>query len=367
VSERRFGVRGGKFPERYRVSAATTAGRYIVEDPERGTRWALGLRELTACRAFDGVRDYEQIAEVLRERGGAPPSRPALQALEDRLLTLGLLEPDAPRPRTGVVRVHHMLHGLWRLELVTLRPGRRTDAVLRRLAALSSAGAVAALSVSALAVLAGLAPHLGRLVAETPRALGGPGLFACYVVAWLSAVFHEGAHMLSCRRYGVGVKRVGIGLLGLLPFASTEPHQDDWDRLPARKRIVTVVVGPLGSLLFAELSAWVWLLGHDVKALRLLGIYGALSGTLLMVPTLVPIFPGDAYLLLTQWLGRPNLRWRSFDHLLFVVARRRTSATRGEATLYVGFAAATIVGWLAGLAVIGWALWRVLGSPGIGW
>ena len=366
MSERRLGVRGGRFPERYRVSAATTAGRYVVEDPERGTRWALGLRELTACRAFDGARDYDEIAEVLCKRGGAPP-RPALRALEDRLLTLGLLEAGAPRPRKAAAWVHYMLRRLWRLELVTLRPGRRTDSFLRRLAPLSSAGAVAALSASALAVLAGLAPQLGRLVAETPHALGGPGLLACYVVAWLSAVFHEGAHMLGCRRYGIRVKRVGVGLLGLLPFAWTQPHQDDWDRLPVRKRMVTVVVGPFGSLLFAELSACVWLLGHDVKALRLLGIYGALSGTLLMVPTLVPIFPGDAYLLLTEWLGRPNLRWRSFDHLLSVVAQRRTSATRVEATLYVGFAAATIVGWLVGLASVSWALSRVLGSPGVGW
>jgi putative peptide zinc metalloprotease protein len=235
------------------------------------------------------------------------------------------------------------------------------------LAPLSSAGAVAALAVCALAVLAGLVPHLGRLVAETPRALSGSGLLLCYIVAWLSAVFHEGAHILGCRRYGVGVKRVGVGLLGLLPFAWTQPNQDDWDELPARQRVVTVVVGPLGSLLFAELGACIWLLGHDVKALRLLGIYGALSGTLLMVPTLIPVFPGDAYLLLTQWLGRPNLRWRSFDHLLAVMTRRRTSATRGEAVLYVGFATATIVGRLVGLAVIGWALWRLLSLPGADW
>ncbi len=354
------------FPERYRVCAAATAGRYLVEDPEFGTRWELGIRELAACRAFDGVRDYDQIAEVLRDYG-ASPDRPALMALEDRLLSLGLLEHSTPRSPAAATRVSRLLRRLWQLELVSLRPGRRTDAVLRRLAPLSSPGGVAALSACSLAVLIGLAPDLGRLVAEARPALAGPGLLACYVVAWLSAVVHEGAHVMGCRRYGVGIKRVGIGLLGLLPFAWTQPCQAEWDMLPDRKRIVTVVVGPLGSLVFAELSACVWWLGHDVTALRLLGIYGVLSGTLLMAPTLLPIFPGDGYLLLTQWLGRPNLRWRSFDSLRSLVTKRQTSATGGEKTLYVGFAAATIAGRLAGLVFTGWVLWRLGGSPGTAW
>jgi putative peptide zinc metalloprotease protein len=234
---------------------------------------------------------------------------------------------------------------------------------------LTDRGPVLLATVYALATLALLCARVGDLAGEVRPALAGAGLLGLAAAFAASAVFHEGGHALACHRYAVGVERIGIGLRWLVPFAWTRPDQDAWRQLPGRARVVTAVAGPLGSLLFAALGGTLWYAAHDVEALRLAGLYSVVAGTVGMAPTLVPTFEGDAYLLLEMWLGRPNLRQRSFEHLLgaFTGTPRTSRTRRGAHLLYVAFAlTSALLCAAATCCVLGAVYWFAIAPLG-GW
>lgn len=338
----------GRFPPRMRVEAAGP-GRHTLTDPRTRAQWALGAAELAVARRFDGRTTYTAIAEDLHRVGGRRISPDKLRAFEARLLGLGVLE-DATRPRLA-----QRLARLERVDFGAVDPTPALDAVLRRAPWLVRGPAVAAMVAGVAAALAGLLARLPEFAAAVPSALRGWGLLWMVVVITASSVFHEGGHALACRAFGVPVREVGIGLRSLVVFAWTEPDQRRWAALGRGPRLVTVAAGPLGSLVFGSLGAALWLAPLPEPA-RTAGVFMALAGTVCMVPTLLPVFDGDAYLLLTGLPGCANLRSRSFAHVRGLFTGARSTEPAGVRAGYLAFAAITVLG---RLAVAGFALWTV--------
>ncbi|MFD7657757.1 site-2 protease family protein, partial [Actinosynnema sp. NPDC059797] len=190
-----------------------------------------------------------------------------------------------------------------------------------------------------------------EFAAAVPAALRGWGLVGLLVVTVLSSVFHEGGHALACRAYGVPVREVGLGLRSLAVFAWTEPDRRRWDALPPRRKLVTVAAGPLGSLCYAGLGALLWATAPGPAAV--VGVWLVLAGTVCVVPTLLPSFDGDAYLLLTCLPGLGNLRSRSFAALRGLPRGGKP----GAAVLgHVAFALLTVLGRIAVAGVVLWVV-----------
>jgi putative peptide zinc metalloprotease protein len=331
----------GTFPDHYRIAGTRPDGRVVVVDPRSGRRWALGPTELRVARAFDGVSSY---ADVIGRCGVAGASAGAVRALEGRLLAVGILA-DRATPAPG----RRWLSWIRAVDVAVGGP----DALLNKLSWLIRA------ATHRLTVFTGIGGVLvavalvdwPRFAGEVPPAISGWGLLGLLAAFTLSAVFHEGGHAFACKRFGVGIDEMGIGLRWLVPFAWTRPDQDAWEAQPIGRRVLTITAGPLGSLVFAALGALTWQLGHGVGPLRLAGLYAVLAGTAGMTPTLIPFLEGDAYLLLEMVLRRPDLRRRSLD---FLKGRRKIQVGRGERALYLCFGTCTI---LATIAVTGAALW----------
>lgn len=359
----------GRFPDRYRIGEAAPDGRRQVYDPSSARRWALGEVELFAARQFDGRRTYGDISRAVREHDGRSVAAEKLAGLEARLLALGLLE-AAGRARAG---------GAWKwfrpgwvrrlatVELISIDPGGALDAVERRLRWLRSGATVPAMMAFTAVVLGIVASRAWEFSREVPSAIAGAGLGYLVVASTCCAVLHEGGHALACRRYGVPVESVSIGFHWLMPFVWTRPNQDAWSRLPLRSRLVTIVAGTLGSLVFAAFGGVVWLLAHDVEPFRLAGLFAVVAGTVVSIPTLLPIFNGDGYLLLTEVLRQPNLQHRAFGHLVDTLTNpRRAARSRPRQRLaYLGFSLAAIAGRSAAAVFVLWLLWNFSIYPAI--
>ncbi|MFD3525657.1 M50 family metallopeptidase [Streptomyces sp. NPDC058653] len=359
----------GVFPARFQVGDPDPDGRSEVSDPDSPRRWVLGRRELAVARRFDGARSYAEVAEAsgLARNGDRPGLSPdATRRFEARLLRVGLLEPGGPAPRG----VDWPRLGAWCRARATVEfAGRNPTPLLDRLdgplGRLTARGAVVFLAVGAVLALAALGTRAGTIVDELRDALVGAGLLGFLAAFVASALFHEGGHAVACHRYGVPVDRVSIGLRWFIPFAWTRPDQTAWQRLPVRARVVTVLAGPLGGLVFAALGGLLWQVGHDVDAVRSAGLYMLAAGTVGMAPTLVPVLEGDAYLLLELWLRQPNLRSRSFDHLVttFTDPRRAGRTGRGRRVLYLSFASVSALGSVAATVLVFWAAYRLSIEP----
>lgn len=348
----------GRFPTHYVVRKAAVAGRFEVHDRVARTSWALGSVELAVARRFDGAQTYRVISMSLQQSGLRPISPASLRAFESRLIALGILEDDRRATRRRAqVWVRYLL-ALDRLDFGSFDPSHVLDIVHRRVYWLQRRPWVLLLSAVSAGIVASLGTRFGEFVHTVPLALQGWGLLGLYGVCAVSTIFHEGGHALSCQAYGVAVREVGIGLRSLLVSAWTEPDRDAWSRLSLRQRLVTVIAGPLGSLGFAAIGAVGWLLPAP-EPLRTVGVLMILAGTVGVIPTLLPIFDGDAYLVLTDMLNWPNLRSRSFQYLRALLSgtgRSQHVAPRTK-VVYVGFALATILGRLATSFFVLWLFW----------
>lgn len=351
----------GRFPARFRVDGAGPDGRHRIVDPQSGQRWAIGATELAVLRQFDGVSTYGEILHVLQERARKPFPLEKLRTFEAKLLANGLLESGEPgRVRDPFTGFHFgWLHRLIVIKLLAGNPQRALDAILLAAPWLTSRACIAAALLFTVAVLGAVCTRLPVLWGELPAALASWGVVWLYAVAVSSALFHEGGHALACRRYGVTVREMGVAIYFLLPFAWTRPDQDAWSGLPLRARLTTIFAGPFGSLLFAALGGLAWLLDANGGFLSLLGVYALISGMIGVIPTMLPIFNGDGYLLITELFGLPNLRRRAFEHLrvTFTDPRRAARAAPRQRLLYLSVSVGTIAGWIAVTLFVLWSVW----------
>ena len=154
------------------------------------------------------------------------------------------------------------------------------DALRRLVERFVEAGVAGIVAAVAGAVLAS-AP-LGRDIA----AVYGNGvhwLLWHYPVVVVSIFFHEIGHALTCRRYGVRVTDFGIAVYLLLATGWARPLQGDWTALQRRERILTIVMGPYASLLFAAAGLAVWALAPAGSHWHTTGLVMAVSASVALV------------------------------------------------------------------------------------
>jgi putative peptide zinc metalloprotease protein len=351
----------GVFPDRYQVGPPDTSGRVMIVDPKLDRRWLVGRPELFVARSFDGGRTYLDIMAVLESAGKRRMTEAAIRQIEARLLRLGLLE---DRQKIGTSTQARWPVRL-RLALASTNIAVFDPSILlewcsgpiTRLTTRTCVLLMMAYVIAAFTVLDLLASTFFKEITSTLAGLGVLYLIIAFIAA---SVFHEGGHALACRKLGISIERVGIGLRWLVPFAWTRPDQDAWQRLPVGARVLTAIAGPLGGLVFSALGATLWLGGYfgQLDWARAVGLYIVLAGTLGMAPTLLPVFKGDAYLLLEIWLRHPNLHQRSFNYLTAAIkhSQQDSYVSYRRRILYVSFALGAALGTAA---ITGAFLWGV--------
>ncbi|MCS6897460.1 MAG: hypothetical protein NZM29_05750, partial [Nitrospira sp.] len=113
-----------------------------------------------------------------------------------------------------------------------------------------------------------------------------------------SLLFHEWAHALTARRWGVPAPASTLFLFGGVPDMKHEP--------PAPKtESVIAITGPLSSFGLSVICYLAFKVGYQANLpLAVLGILGflAFANSLLAGINLIPAFPLDGGLLLRAWL-----------------------------------------------------------------
>ena len=111
--------------------------------------------------------------------------------------------------------------------------------------------------------------------------------------------------------------------------------------------MITIAMGPFASLLFSTVGVLLWLMATKDSYLHTFGVVMTISASISLIPTLLPIFNGDAYLAMTEYFGVPRLRQRSFHYVKAILRSREydEDVTEGQRILYLSTVVATTFGW----------------------
>ena len=139
------------------------------------------------------------------------------------------------------------------------------------------------------------------LASATHRAFQTPGLLlGVFLLAVVSAGFHELGHAAACRYSGAQPGAMGAGIYLVWPAFYT--NVDDAYRLDRKGRLRVDLGGLYFNALVAVAVTGLWLLTHE-DALLL----GVAAQLLQMLHQLTPIIRADGYHILADWTGVPDL------------------------------------------------------------
>jgi putative peptide zinc metalloprotease protein len=197
----------------------------------------------------------------------------------------------------------------------------------------------AALIALALVGVAGLAAFAWLIVRRygTPFVVAdriGIGALVFLLGRFLVVALHELAHGLVVSSFGRRVRRAGLKLMLVFPFAFVDTS-DGWFE-PRRRRFAISAAGPASDLVvggvFALGAAFVGGTLRDVLFQLAFAAYvGAFSN-------LNPLLDRDGYHMLVDRLGEPGLRRRARAHLAAVLSGRGSTADEPRALLVYALA-----------------------------
>ncbi|MCW5236569.1 M50 family metallopeptidase [Verminephrobacter eiseniae] len=333
---------------------------YTIYDPASDLSYFLGANELMVARLFDGQRSLVDIMAHLESQHRRRIPLEKLAAFEKRLHQLDMLSvpgavPDA-RVRDPAAGISYgPLKSLLIIPLLRMQPAALLDYVYERFGWLCSRAFVYSGLFAILAAIAVVVVRYGDFSGDVVAVYGnGIGWLAChYPVVVASIAVHELGHALACRLYRVRVTDFGIAIYLLMATGWARPLQGDWTALARRERMITIVMGPYASLLFSAAGVALWLVTVPGSPWHTLSVVMTASASLSLIPTLLPIFNGDTYLALTEYLRVPRLRQRAFQYVKETLWSRKhdESPTLGRRALYWITVVATSLGWL-----LAWAL-----------
>jgi len=341
------------FPPEFHV-VRRADGRIRIHDPVSDLSWNLGRTEYAVATLIDGRRSVEEIAAELVLRENVHVRLERITAFIERLRILGMLvdREERQRRRDGFAGLSY---GPWKtrllVSLLDIDPTQLLAGISRSAPWLLTRAAVLtgiAIIVAALALILSHWAAVGTTAAGLARA---PWVvIAYYPIAIASILLHELGHALACHRYGVRTRRLGAGVY--VPFVTgwSRPEQESWEALPRNARVVTIVMGPLVSFFVAGIGAIAWVIADALGAsgFASFGLLVAIISAAGTIPTLLPIFNGDGYLLVTELCDAPGLRQRSWRYVGALVRgeRRRTATvSRRDALLALAVVGGTIASW----------------------
>lgn len=325
--------------------------RFRVRHPVRDIVCVLGEKELRVAKLFDGGRSLSEIRQVLTEQEGVVISMETLAKFEQHLWRAGLLDcsvsgqkSTTQDPFTGMT--YDVIHPLIVIKLVSFNPDPFLDKLFSwitfpfaRLLALMALTLV----TSAATVLFSNWSIYQQAVIGTMR---GWNWVMLYLITAFSAVFHEGGHAIACKIFSVRVNQMGLATYFFLLTGWARPNQEEWSNLSKQKKLITILAGPLGSVLYGALGVLLWHLSKE-GSLAGIGIIVSIAAFLGVVPTLLPFLNGDGYLALTELFNSPGIRRKSFEYLRNLIQGQLVQQVNAQQRMiYLAVSIGIIIGWI---------------------
>jgi Zn-dependent protease len=318
-----------------RLEASEGERRWVLRDLERNRFLRMSDADAELFALLDGQRSLVDLVREAERRGGeAGTARLArlLSELADRGLLSGVPSPQtAERTGTGLAqRLAVPREKTW------AGAGRLFDRIYRhggwRLFTGPALAAIAALAVAGLAAF----PYLviGRY--GTPFVVAqkvGVGALIFLVGRLAVVAVHETAHGLTMASYGRRVRRAGLKVLLVFPYAFVDTSEAWFE--PRRRRIAISAAGPVSDLSLGALFA-LGCLALPAGAIRDILFQLAFAAYVGAFFNLNPFVERDGYQILVDLLREPGLRRRAREQLF----RRLSGQARlGDSRVLARYAA----------------------------
>ncbi|HET9078545.1 MAG TPA: hypothetical protein VFN68_16535 [Acidimicrobiales bacterium] len=278
--------------------------------------------------SVDGERDSDGLAVALSERLGRRVGPEHVDRLAQKLAAQGLL---AGSEHLAPPRSNPLLALRWKVLVTNPRLTRRLTAPFAFLFRPWIMWPVVAAFV---AVFWFVLIHKG-VASATSQAFRNPGLLLLvFLLAVVSAGFHELGHAAACRYGGATPGGMGMGLYLVWPAFYTDVT--DAYRLPRRARLRVDLAGLYFNMVVAVLTMVVWLFVRADALLLLVALQ-----ILQMVKQLSPIIRADGYHILSDATGVPDL----YAHM-GPTLRRLLPSHRREPSALTGGARALVTVWV---------------------
>lgn len=306
-----------KFRGDLTISEQRTAGGtvFVVKDPLSGEFFRLGEAERFIAGQFDGTTSLDTVRDRVEARFGATVPTETLTAFVRKVEKAGLLETAAgTAPRPSSVAQRRLRGNLLYLRFKLLDPDRILNWLVGRVrfcftpAFLVFAGAM--ILFAAGTVTANWS-EVGRNLGAVLRWSAIPAYLA---VAFLVISAHEFAHGLTCKHFGGEVREMGFLLIYFQPALYCNVS-DAWLFPEKSKRLWVGFAGPFFELFLWALAVLTWRLTETGTWLNYFAFIVVTTSGIKTLFNFNPLIKLDGYYLLSDYLGIPNLRKKSFRHL----------------------------------------------------
>jgi putative peptide zinc metalloprotease protein len=198
---------------------------------------------------------------------------------------------------------------------------------------------------------------------EIVRDLGRLYWFDALALAWVTMLLvtaaHEFAHALTCKRFGGHVHEIGFLLLYFQPAFYCN-ISDAWLFPERSRRLWVTFAGAYCEIFIWSLATLTWWVTETDTWVNYLAMIVMATSAVKSFFNMNPLIKLDGYYLLSDYLGMPNLRQRSFAYLKRVAGRlfgstaAALNVTRRERRIYVvyGVLAAVYSYWLLSVVAL---------------
>jgi hypothetical protein len=302
----------------------------VLHNVENGKVLMMDVGGTFVIQRLDGEQTFFEIyMEYIDKISLTSPEHLAM--IFTSLEEAGMLESDGglEKKQTGLARVLAGFNKALFRSVVLPHSDRVVDAMYQRVQFLFYPAVTALILLFA---LSGFYPMLEE-VHEVHEVLSKPALaihanpwmlVELYLVMTMVTVLHELAHGLTCRHFGGSVHRLGIMFyLAMIIFYSDVSSA--WGFRSKWKRIAVAAAGPILNLVVMSFCFWVWHFSKEQvppeHSIWFLTGFFCLYSTVI---NFVPFIKMDGYYMLSDLVGIPTLREKSFAYM-----RQRLSVLAG--------------------------------------
>lgn len=271
-------------------------------------------------RLDGGTTFYEIYMELIDKVQLIPPER--LAAIFTSLERAGMVKAEAEEsvPQTTRGRIIAGINKAIFRSLLIPHAEQIVDALYRKVRFVFhpiSLAVIAAIVVSGFYALAWEIDDIHEIILKPALAIHENPflLIELYVAMTLVSVLHEFSHGLTCRHFGGSVHRIGIMfypamIIFYVDVSSAWVFRSRW------KRIAVAMAGPVLNLIVMAICFWIWhATKHTVPPEHSIWF---ITGFLCLYSTVInfiPFIKMDGYYILTDLVGIPTLREKSFAYL----------------------------------------------------
>lgn len=314
-------------------------GQPVVVAMVRGSDkiFRISIDQWKIIELFDGVRSYEEVAELYAERYGVAHTADAFQEFASGLDEIGFWY-KSPFEKNVALRqkleegrhqhghrkskwgdIAHMQFSAWDPDRYFNWLLPRMTWVFSRWFTLLTLALFSAMTYLFVANWAQIGNDTLKFYTFTDK--GASDLAQFWILFLILGFFHESAHGLTCKHYGAEVHRMGFHLIYLTPAFFVDVSEacvyaSRWQRL------VIIIAGIWVEMIFCAFATLVWWgtpAGTNVHELAYKVML--ITGVAVVVVNLNPLIKLDGYYALAEVVGFADIKEKSTAFLSSIVRR----------------------------------------------